>query len=167
MARRRPTESSSPRRLPTESSEQRDLVRHLRRSRVLHAAVPNGANVSRTERSRLVAEGLVAGVPDLLVFDLPDHLPTAPLGLTPQDWDVARVVGEALGSHPDPWKILKALGYPRGAAIELKRQDGGRGLSAAQEKWLHRLRALGWWAGEAHGSQAAQELLRSWGWEVQ
>ena len=154
-----------PRRTPTESSEQRDLVKHLRRSRLLFCSVPNGANVTHKERSRLVAEGLVRGVPDLLVFSSPARPPSAPPDLTPEEADAAAAIALLLAALPNPWKVLKAIGFPRGAAVELKRQSGGV-VSPAQLRWIERLDTEGWWAGVAKGSSAARALLQSWGWGV-
>jgi hypothetical protein len=154
----------APRRQPSESSEQRDLVKHLRRSRLLYCAVPNGANVSVRERTKLVAEGLVKGVPDMLVFSSPTTPPTTAVPLTPLEVAVAEQLAALLAELPDPWKVLKAIGFAKGAAVELKRQDGGSGPSPHQQRWINRLSALGWWAGVAPGSRAARSLLASWGY---
>lgn len=152
------------RRQPTESSEQRDLVKHLRRSRLLYCSVPNGANVSARERTKLVAEGLVRGVPDMLVFTSPTNPPTTPPPLTPAESAAAALILAALADLPDPWKVLKAIGYGKGAAIELKRQDGGAGPSPHQQRWITRLNNEGWWAAVAPGSTSARALLAEWGW---
>ena len=45
---------------------------------VFYFAVPNGANVSKRERAKLVAEGLKAGIPDLVLPDPPPARPGAP-----------------------------------------------------------------------------------------
>jgi dienelactone hydrolase len=55
----------------SEHYEQVALVRRLRRAGVLFCAIPNGGFRTRREATRLVAEGLEAGAPDLLVFEGP------------------------------------------------------------------------------------------------
>lgn len=68
-----PVESGSEgRRSPSESSEQRQLMNHLDRCGILAAAIPNGGKRdSRTARN-MVAEGVKKGVPDVLIFDVPE-----------------------------------------------------------------------------------------------
>lgn len=67
VARARPVLSDAPAR--TEHVEQREFVSWFRKTypaiRIL--AIPNGSQRSRTTGARLKAEGVVAGVPDLLV----------------------------------------------------------------------------------------------------
>ena len=56
-------------RVPTEHEEQRELVRWFRMTfrGVRMLAIPNGGVRSRTAGAKLKAEGVSAGVPDLLV----------------------------------------------------------------------------------------------------
>lgn len=72
--------------VPSEHAEQAAVVRWLTTQGVLLAerdqfeniafcSVPNGARVSERERSKLVAEGLSPGFPDLLIFDRPPACP--------------------------------------------------------------------------------------------
>lgn len=63
--------------MPTELSEQIILVKALRYARILHASVPNGGKRNKREARALVASGMVAGVPDLLIFDRPPNRPEA------------------------------------------------------------------------------------------
>jgi hypothetical protein len=67
VARARPVLSDAPAR--TEHVEQREFVAWFRKTypaiRIL--AIPNGSQRSRTTGARLKAEGVVAGVPDLLI----------------------------------------------------------------------------------------------------
>lgn len=67
VARARPVLNDAPAR--TEHVEQREFVSWFRKTypaiRIL--AIPNGSQRSRTTGARLKAEGVVAGVPDLLV----------------------------------------------------------------------------------------------------
>ena len=56
---------------PSELQEQIAVVRWLRTVGVLFCHVPNGGKRSRREAVRLKASGVVAGVPDLLIFDPP------------------------------------------------------------------------------------------------
>jgi hypothetical protein len=162
MAGRRPH-----RRIPRESSEQKELVRALRRSKLDHFAVPNGANVSDAERRKLVSEGMSAGVPDLII-------PTAPLqpldprnpgSLTAAELEVAAAVLALLESVPDPNRILRAVA-PRGLGLELKRQDGGAGLSPKQELWRRKILNDGWLFVEAHGCKDAVTQLRGLGFDI-
>ena len=67
LGRARPVLSDAPAR--TEHVEQREFVSWFRKTypaiRIL--AIPNGSQRSRTTGARLKAEGVVAGVPDLLI----------------------------------------------------------------------------------------------------
>jgi hypothetical protein len=56
-------------RVPTEHEEQRELVRWFRQTfaSVRIFAIPNGGSRGRAQGGRLKAEGVSAGVPDLLV----------------------------------------------------------------------------------------------------
>lgn len=60
----------------TESVEQIKFVQHVRTfyPEVLVFSVPNGGGVSSSQRVRLTQEGMLAGVPDVLLFAL--NLPT-------------------------------------------------------------------------------------------
>lgn len=57
--------------VPSEHSEQVVVVKALRRARLRFCAVPNGGMRDAQTARMLRAEGLVAGVPDLLIFDPP------------------------------------------------------------------------------------------------
>jgi hypothetical protein len=57
----------------TESQEQIDVVRALKKTKALFCAVPNGGYRQPGEARRLKAEGVAAGVPDLLIFDPVQH----------------------------------------------------------------------------------------------
>lgn len=56
----------------TESVEQIKFVQHVRtfHPEVLVFSVPNGGDVSASQRIRLTQEGMLAGVPDVLLFAL-------------------------------------------------------------------------------------------------
>jgi hypothetical protein len=60
----------------TESVEQIKFVQHVRtfHPELVIFSVPNGGDVSATQRIRLTQEGMLAGVPDVLLFGL--NLPT-------------------------------------------------------------------------------------------
>lgn len=60
----------------TESVEQIKFVQHVRTfyPEVLVFSVPNGGDVSASQRIRLTQEGMLAGVPDVLLFA--QHRPT-------------------------------------------------------------------------------------------
>lgn len=56
----------------TESVEQIKFVQHVRTfyPEVVIFSVPNGGDVSASQRLRLTQEGMLAGVPDVLLFGL-------------------------------------------------------------------------------------------------
>ena len=56
----------------TESVEQIKFVQHVRTfyPELVIFSVPNGGDVSATQRIRLTQEGMLAGVPDVLLFAL-------------------------------------------------------------------------------------------------
>jgi hypothetical protein len=56
----------------TESVEQIKFVQHVRtfHPEVVVFSVPNGGDVSATQRIRLTQEGMLAGVPDVMLFGL-------------------------------------------------------------------------------------------------
>ncbi len=58
-----------------EHYETAEVVRWLRAAGLFYAAIPNGARTSPSVAKRLKAEGMVAGAPDLLIFDPPPAYP--------------------------------------------------------------------------------------------
>ena len=60
---------------PTELSEQIVVVRALRKAGIVFAAVPNGGRRDVREGRMLKASGVVAGVPDILIFSRPPLRP--------------------------------------------------------------------------------------------
>lgn len=60
---------------PTEMSEQIIVVRALRQAGIVFAAIPNGGRRDAREARMLKASGVVAGVPDLLIFTRPPLYP--------------------------------------------------------------------------------------------
>lgn len=58
------------------------------------------------------------------------------------------------------------LGGFVGAAVELKREDGGGRLSTDQQRWIFALIQCGWFAVVAEGHNRAIELLRSVGYVI-
>ena len=58
----------------SEHSEQVALVRQLTRARICFTAVPNGGTRDKRSARAIVAEGVQAGFPDLLIFDEPPNL---------------------------------------------------------------------------------------------
>ena len=59
---------------PSEHHEQCEVVKHLRTAKIRFCAIPNAGKRPRGQGARMVAEGLEAGVPDLLIFDPPPNL---------------------------------------------------------------------------------------------
>ena len=124
---------------PTEDSEQRALVAALRRAELYFIHVPMGGSRDRKSGQAMRNLGARKGFPDLLIFDTP----------------AAR-----------RWTVLDGrYQQPAGAAIELKRQSGGK-VSREQRRELEQLEARGWLTAVCHGCEAALRQLREWGYEV-
>ncbi len=113
---------------PPESVIQMAVARYLDHLGVLWTHCPNGGQRSIVTAKRLRAEGLKAGVPDILIFTRPP-------------------------------KVVPA----RGAAIELKREKGGR-LSPDQKQWLKDLEDNGWVTAVCCGLDEALAVLKDWGY---
>ena len=52
---------------PLEAEEQEELVKILRRCGIVHFAVPNGGYRRTVEAARLKRQGVVSGIPDLVL----------------------------------------------------------------------------------------------------
>lgn len=65
----------------TEHDAQVRVVKALRRQGVLFCAVPNGGLRQKFSAVRLKREGVVPGVPDLLIFTLPPEVPGGTRGV--------------------------------------------------------------------------------------
>ena len=105
----------------SESNLQKAVARIIDASGLLWCHVPNGGQRSITTASRLKAEGTKRGVPDVLIFASPE------------------AEGDDVDKH-----MADLRGYrPVGLAVELK--DGKKNVvSAAQKRWMERLRECGW-----------------------
>ena len=88
--------------------------------------------------------GMKAGLPDALIFARPRGQPTP-----------ARVVRGHVQAHAF-----------RGVAVELKRADGGTGLSPEQALWFRALQFNGWHVILAAGAEQAVEKLQALGFGV-
>ena len=64
-----------------ESFEQRTVAFWLRKAGIFFCAIPNGGKRNRFEAVRMKAEGVVAGAPDILIFDAPPCDPTYFVGV--------------------------------------------------------------------------------------
>lgn len=53
----------------SEHQEQVEVVKYLRRNKILHFAVPNGGHRHKKTARDLKEEGVVAGVPDLVITE--------------------------------------------------------------------------------------------------
>ena len=53
--------------IPTEAEEQTRLVQYLRFKKIPHFAIPNGGSRNKIEGKNLKAQGVVAGVPDMMI----------------------------------------------------------------------------------------------------
>lgn len=58
--------------LPSEDSEQAAVSRFLSKIGAFHCHVPNGGTRGRVEAARFRRMGVKAGIPDLLIFDVPE-----------------------------------------------------------------------------------------------
>lgn len=126
---------------PPESQEQRILAKWLDSVGALWCHVPNGGKRDAIAGSRLKAQGVKAGVPDVLVFSLP----------------AAYKISEQKHQGKDCRET------PRGVAIELKRCRGGV-VSKAQREWLDRLGECGWVVYVAKGATDAIKKLKELGY---
>lgn len=112
----------------TEALEQRLLVKRLRldpRTRDLPwTAVPNGMHASKVQAALAKADGMQAGVPDLLLF-VAGTTALAPYEIEP-------------GVTFTPTEDVVGL------ALECKRPDGTGRVSERQARWHAMLRANGW-----------------------
>jgi len=126
-------------RRPTELQEQIALVRALRRSRLVFAAVPNGGYRLRSEAVNLKASGVRRGFPDMLIFSTPER---------------------PNGGHTPSLKFI-------GVALEMKRVGSvPSDVSAEQRSWLSKLEGLGWARIVGNGAEDALQKLRDLGYSI-
>jgi hypothetical protein len=62
--------------IPKEEHEQYTFVQWLEYKRISFIHVPNGGKRNYVTGARLKAQGVKAGFPDIIVFDIPPKLPT-------------------------------------------------------------------------------------------
>jgi hypothetical protein len=96
-------------------------------------SIPNGSGITASIRLRLSQEGLLAGMPDLMLMRAARHAPGLPV-------------------KPGP----KVLG------LEFKRPDGKGRLSEAQDRALERLKEMGCWVEQVNSLEAAKAVFASW-----
>ncbi len=128
------------RRREVEAPEQEMVVRELLRAKILFNAQSNGLPLSKRAAVAAVKAGLVAGCPDLLIFDPPPNHPGR--------------VGCALEMKTE--------------ALRPKTDRAGRwsGAKVHQKIWLDDLDARGWLCFVGYGAQDAIEKLASAGYPV-
>lgn len=90
---------------PSEHSEQVAVVRVLRRAGLLYCAVPNGGKRGRKEAIAFRQEGVVAGVPDLLIFTKP----SGPVDYVGTALEMKRQGGVPSDVRPEQRKWLRQL----------------------------------------------------------
>lgn len=136
--------AKSPRAKPKhpEAVQQRLFVARVRldaRTRdVLFCAVPNGGKRGAREAALLKAEGVSAGVPDLMFFE-PREI--------------------ALGNQYGPMADIRAYTYT-GLAMEFKIK--GNGPTPAQRGWHRALAHRGWCVRIVYSAQEAWDTLTNY-----
>ena len=118
----------------TEHQEQVEVVKYLRRNKILHYAVPNGANKSRTAQRQFSAEGLMAGVPDLCI-------------------PVSNKYYHGL--YIEMKRRVKTLKSGKKSVSHTK-------VSPEQEKWLTELNEHGYYAVVCYGADEAIEVIEEY-----
>lgn len=148
--RRRPPSPKRPsarRRKPDTSSEdwhQRETAKVLDALGAAWCHVPNGLATTAPQAASAKAQGLKAGIPDVLIFSGPPVTTCGP-----------RALGYAIElKRPD--KRPKTLADPWQSSC----------VSAAQRAWRTRLEACGWRVSLCFGVGDVVEQLRAWGWGV-
>jgi len=115
----------------TEHQEQVEVVKYLKKNKILHYAVPNGANKSRTAQRQFSAEGLMAGVPDLCI-------------------PVSNKYYHGL--YIEMKRRPKRLKNGKKSVTHTK-------VSPEQEKWLRELNERGYYAVVCYGEDEAIEII--------
>ncbi len=127
--------------VPTEYQECTTLAAWLDYHRVLYTHVPLGGKRDKREAMNLKRIGAKAGVPDYLIFTPPPNL----------------VLAEDQ-TGPEPFFVR-----PRGIALEMKRQSGGR-VEPRQRRWMANLERVGWVCLVARGAADAIDQLQALGY---
>ena len=117
-----------------EEREQVALAKLLDGHGLIWAHPPNGGNRSRVTGAKLKAQGVKAGLPDVLIFGPADRLNAGCHGLAVE---------------------LKRAPLPSGRRLGV--------VSQAQRQWLANLEACGWRTCVAHGFGEAERWLRAQG----
>lgn len=117
-----------------ENQEQTEVNRHCMRRKILMFAIPNGSNKSKTARMKFKAEGLKAGVPDLMI-------------------PVANKYyhGLFIEMKQRP-KTLKSG----------KKSYAGIKVSQQQEEWINKLKEQGYDAKVCYGADEAIEVIEEY-----
>lgn len=152
-----------------EASDQIFVVRELRRlqvrsnGQVRFFAVPNGGSRQRDERARLAAQGVVAGVPDLILVGRP--VPEGELPLGDEELDMLRSAVAQAAPDTLVRRLLATLDARSCCALEMKRESGGR-VADKQSDWLAWLQSRGWATIVGHGAIDALQRLKAVGYPV-
>lgn len=108
----------------SELRQQATVVSLLKRSGICYASIPNGHVRSKRQNIQAMHEGVIAGMPDLLIFDRPPALPHA-IGVA---LEMKRLGGRSRDVKPEQLAQLKrlairgwvpAVGYGASDAIAL------------------------------------------------
>lgn len=119
---------------PKEAVEQIRFIRWLKKAGLLYFAIPNGSNRSIAHRLSLRAQGLIAGVPDVLICE--------PVILTASS-----------ATRFDGVPGMPRLAF-HGLFIEMKRTKGGI-LRPEQKEFMAKLTAKGYFCMVAYGCDDA------------
>ena len=115
----------------SEHQEQVEVVKYLRRKKILHTAVPNGGQRHKKTASDLKAEGVSAGYPDLIIEEPNKYYH---------------------GLRIELKRRAKTLKNGKKSVSHTK-------VSQSQEKWLRELNERGYYAVVCYGADEAIEVI--------
>ena len=118
----------------TEHQEQVEVVKYLKRNKILHYAVPNGGQRHAKTARDLKSEGAVAGVPDLVIPEPNKYYH---------------------GLYIEMKRRPKRLKNGKKSVTHTK-------VSPEQEKWLRELNERGYYAVVCYGEDEAIEIIEEY-----
>lgn len=129
-------------------------------------AVPNGERRDARTAMHLKRQGVVPGVPDLVILGRPLE-PGDPQPFTRAELEEIRLLVAGEPAEGLVRRLLASVDAARGVALEMKKPDGKAGdVKPEQAEWLQFLRALGWDIIVGWGAVDALRKLRRLGFPV-